>query len=82
MNHTLDNIQKELEPETMKEILELKDVNAVENADEAKQIAIGFQNYVSEKSLSYSEVAEFQGYFTLLADKFDLTDEFIENGII
>ena len=41
-----------------------------------------WQNWASEQSLSYGELAKFQGYFETLAKKFDLTDEFIENGII
>jgi hypothetical protein len=32
--------------------------------------------------LSYGELAEWQAYFSELADKFDLVEEFKENGII
>lgn len=49
---------------------------------EATQAAIDWQNWQSEQSLSYGELAEWQGVFEALAEKFDLTEEFTENGII
>lgn len=50
--------------------------------DEARQQAIDWQNWASEQSLSYGELAEYQSYFATLANKFNLTEEFQENGII
>lgn len=50
--------------------------------DEARQYAIDWQNWTSEHNLSYSELAEWQGIFTELATRFDLGEEFRENGII
>ena len=50
--------------------------------DEARQYAIDWQKWASEQSLSYGEVAEYHGVFLALAEKFDLVEEFKENGII
>jgi hypothetical protein len=52
------------------------------NAEEARQYAIDWQVWQSEHSLSYSEVLEWQGIFAELAERFNLTEEFRENGII
>ncbi len=49
---------------------------------EARQYAIDWQIWASEQQLSYSELAEWQDIFNELATKFDLVDEFEENGII
>ena len=49
---------------------------------EARQAAIDWQRWQSEKSLSYGELSEWQGYFEKLAKKFNLKREFKENGII
>ena len=57
-------------------------LSAVKTANEAEQLAIDYQNWASEQSLSYSEMAEYQAYFEQLAKKFNLTAEFKENGII
>ena len=61
------------------------DINKVKEAktqDEARQYAIEWQQWVSWENLSYSELAEWTEIFTQLADKFDLVEEFKENGII
>jgi hypothetical protein len=50
--------------------------------DEARQYAIGWQQWVSEQSLTYGELAEWQEHFRAIAIKFDLLEEFNENGII
>lgn len=50
--------------------------------DEARQYAIDWQNWVSVQNLSYAEIAEWQAYFEMVGEKFDLTEEFKENGII
>lgn len=50
---------------------------------EARQYAIDWQNWVSEvQNLSYGEMAQWQDMFAELAERFDLTEEFKENGII
>jgi hypothetical protein len=50
--------------------------------DEARQYAIEWQQWISEESLSYGELLEWQVIFEELAERFDLTEEFQENGII
>lgn len=52
------------------------------NKEEARDLTIDFQNWVSEKSLSYEELVENQDYFENMARKFNLVREFRENGII
>lgn len=49
---------------------------------EARQMAIDWQNWQSQESLSYGELSEWQEYFEGLGKKFNLTEEFKENGII
>ena len=51
-------------------------------ADEARDVAIEWQHWVSEQNLSYGELAEWQSFFEELAERFDLTEEFTENGVI
>ena len=62
--------------------MEFKTITAIKTADEARQIAIDWQSWASDKSLTYGDLADYQVYFKLLADKFDLAEEFRENGII
>lgn len=50
--------------------------------ENARQYAKDWQVWVSEQSLSYGELLEWQDYFVKLGERFALTDEFIENGII
>lgn len=50
--------------------------------EQAREYAIDWQNWSSEQSLSYSELAEWGEIFTELGERFDLTTEFKENGII
>jgi len=54
----------------------------INTEDQARQKAIDWQQWQTDQSLSYQEVADWQDYFYVLAEKFDLTDEFKENGII
>lgn len=58
------------------------DTSNITTADEARQYAIEWQASQSKGNISYSELAEWQAIFETLADKFDLTEEFKENGII
>lgn len=48
----------------------------------ARQYAIEWQQWASEQNLSLGELIEWQGVFSTIAQKFDLQEEFIENGII
>lgn len=41
-----------------------------------------WQHWQATQSLSYSEMNEWQEMFAILADKYGLTEEFKENGII
>lgn len=61
----------------------LTPIENVKTADQACQIAIDWQNAMSEESPSYGELAEYQDYFTKLAEKYpELAEEFKENAII
>ena len=62
--------------------MELRAITEIKTEEEARQMAIDFQEWVSHQDLSYSELADFSGYFETLAQKFNLTEEFKENGII
>lgn len=50
--------------------------------EEARQYAIDWQNWASEQALSYGELAEWGAIFKELGERFDITDEYEENGII
>lgn len=54
----------------------------INTAEEAREKAIEWQSWAADQNLSYGELAECTGYFTELAERFDLTEEFTENGII
>lgn len=51
-------------------------------AEEARQHAIDFQSWAGDQSLSLGELAEWQSHFEALGERFGLTDEFKENGIL
>lgn len=50
--------------------------------EEARQEAIDWQNWQSEQDLSFVELVEWADHFVLIAEKFNLTEEFEENGVI
>jgi len=60
----------------------VKSISQVKTKDEARTMAIDFQNWASEQNLSYSEISNYQNYFEELGKKFKLTEEFKENAII
>lgn len=60
----------------------VSDMPIVTTKGEAQQQAIDWQNWARDKSMSYGELVEWQGYFGNLAAKFHLIKEFKENGII
>ena len=62
--------------------MELKAIPEIKTKEEAQQTAIDFQSWVSQQNLSYLEISNFQSYFETLAKKFNLMEEFKENGII
>jgi hypothetical protein len=54
----------------------------VKSEGEARSLAIEYQNWASNQSMSYGELAYYQNYFEKLGKRFNLTAEFSENGII
>ncbi|MFA5240426.1 MAG: hypothetical protein WC476_12070 [Phycisphaerae bacterium] len=54
----------------------------IKTPEEARQLAIDWQQWQSKRSMSMKEAAEWAGYFRTLAKKFNLVREFKENGII
>lgn len=60
----------------------LPPIATVKDADTARTLAIDWQTWQGTESMSYGELAEYQGYFAELAQKFELAEEFQENGII
>lgn len=59
------------------------DINKkIKNAAEAQSFAIDWQRWSAEQNLSYGEILEWQARFEILARKFNLSEEFKENGII
>lgn len=62
--------------------MQLKPIDDIKGKEEARDIAVEYQNWAGGQSLSYGELAEYQSYFEALAKKFGLVDEFKENGII
>ena len=63
-------------------IFVLPGISNVTSKGEAEQLAIDWQKASSKQNTSYFELTMFQDYFERLAKKFDLTEEFKENGII
>ena len=57
-------------------------IGDVYSIDEARDKAIKFSNWEPDTPLSMSEVAEWTSHFEALGERWDLTDEFKENGII
>ncbi len=62
--------------------MKIQDLKTITTEDQARQTAIDWQTWSSEQSLSYGELADWAGAFEELATKFNLTDEFKENGIL
>jgi len=60
----------------------MKHYKEIQTRDEARQYAIEWQQWASEQGLSYGELAEWRAILAELAERFDLTDGFRENGII
>ena len=49
--------------------------------ERARQAAVEWQNDFDNHDYSWQELADAQEYFTRLARRYGLTEEFIENGI-
>lgn len=54
----------------------------IKSKDEAQQLAVDWQAWQSEQSLSYSELVDWTDLFVKLGKKFGLMGEFRENGIV
>lgn len=63
-------------------IFVLPGLSLVTSKEEAKQLAIDWQQEAGKQDISYFELTMFQSYFEQLAKRFNLTEEFKENGII
>lgn len=50
--------------------------------EEARRCAIDWQNRASTQSFSYEELADWTTVFSELGERFDLKEEFEENGIL
>jgi len=62
--------------------MKIEQTKKIKTQEEARKFAIDWQNWQSEHKHHYSEMFEWQQKFEELANKFDLVDEFIENGIL
>ena len=58
------------------------DLLKITTEEEARQYAIDWQLKQSNGGIFYSELAEQQEILQELAERFDLVEEFTENGII
>ena len=56
--------------------------NLPKTKEEARQNAIDYQHWASNRDLSYGELTLWINYFELIGKKFGLKREFKENGII
>ena len=54
----------------------------IKTKEQARQFGIDYQNWASQQDLSYGELIHFQNKLSNIAEKFDLVEEFKENGII
>ena len=50
--------------------------------EQAREYAIDWQNWASEQNLSYDEIIAWQCHFGAIASRYNLIEEFKENGII
>jgi predicted nucleic acid-binding Zn-ribbon protein len=62
--------------------MNIEQVKKIKTKEEARQLAIDWQNWASNKALSYEELNEWQNEFERLGQEFNLIEEFKENGII
>ena len=57
-------------------------ITEIKTKEEARQKAIAFQHWASEEVLYYSDLILWGNYFENLGNRFNLINEFKENGII
>lgn len=60
----------------------IPELSTIKTKEEARQLAIDWQAWQSEQSLSYGELSEWEDFFRKLGRDFYLTAEFSENGVI
>lgn len=61
----------------------LEEIKTIKTAEEARDVAITWQQWQSEQDLSIGQLMEYQEFFEALANKFPtLKEEFKENAII
>ena len=57
-------------------------LSTIKTPDEARQAAIDWQVWAADQSLSYGELADWAATLHELGERFNLIDEFTENGIL
>jgi hypothetical protein len=57
-------------------------LSKIKTKDEARTMAIDYQSWASEQSMSYGELIVYQNYFERLGKKFGLKKEFKREGIL
>ena len=62
--------------------MKIEDIKNIKTQAEAKQFAIDWQSWSEGQRFYWSELAEWGSVFEKLAKKFDLVEEFKEEGII
>jgi len=62
--------------------MNIEEVKQAKTKDEASWFAVDWQVWQGEHNLSMFEYSQWEQVFSVLAEKFDLTEEFKENGII
>lgn len=57
-------------------------LRTITSRSDAVDFAIEWQNWQAGQIMSIGEIIAWQRVFNLIADKYELRDEFIENGIL
>jgi len=58
------------------------EVTEITETEVARDLAIQWQRFMSERSISYQEIYEEQDVMERIGEVFGLTEEFLENGLI
>jgi hypothetical protein len=62
--------------------MDIRDIKKIATAEEAEEYAKDWQVWQADEAMSYRELVDWQEAFTELAERFNLTEVFEENGII
>lgn len=57
-------------------------IEELKTADDAREHAQEWQAWTANNKLTLGELIDWENYFEYIAKKFDLTDEFKENGVL